>query len=65
MVNQGDDVEIIYNKKASTVFGQSFFNWRNCHFKKLVKVSLKWRKRIHQIDCQMHGAHVGGQLIVQ
>ena len=34
--------------------------------KKPVKVSFKATKKgIHQIDCQMHGAHVGGQLIVQ
>ena len=68
IVNQGDDVEIhLINKKGLHGFRIKAFNIEETvSSKKITKVSFKASKKgIHKIDCQMHGAHVGGQLIIQ
>ena len=68
IVNQGDDVEIhLINKKGIHGFRIKAFNIEETvTSKKVKKVTFKASKKgIHKIDCQMHGAHVGGQLIIQ
>ena len=66
--NKGDDVEIhLINKKGIHGFRIKAFNIQEqVSSKEIKKVSFKASKKgIFKVDCQMHGAHVGGQLIIQ
>ena len=64
--NVGDDVELhLINKKGKHGFRIKAFNVATHVGEKMVKLKFKADKAgIHKIDCQLHGAHIGGQFIV-
>ena len=67
-VEKGDDVEIhLINKKGIHGFRIKAFNIEEqVNSKKVKIVKFKASKKgIFKVDCQMHGAHVGGQLIIK